>query len=91
MARGGGARTGACAGTRSATDRAARAGAVLDGVVLFDDVTVGPGAIVKRAIIDKNVRIPAGARVGVDLEEDRKRFAVTDSGIVAVRKNQSFD
>ncbi len=67
------------------------AGAMLDGVVLFDDVTVGPGAIVKRAIIDKNVRIPPGARVGVDLEEDRKRFAVTDSGIVAVRKNQSFD
>ncbi len=68
-----------------------QSGAELDGVVLFDGVQVGEGAVVKRAIIDKNVRIPAGTRIGVDLEEDRARFAVTDSGIVAVPKNYRFD
>ncbi len=66
-------------------------GAELDGVVLFDGVQVGEGAVVKRAIIDKNVKIPAGTRIGVDIEEDRARFSVTDSGIVAVPKNYRFD
>ncbi len=66
-------------------------GANVNGAVLFDDVSIGEGAVVKRAIIDKNVRVPAGTRIGVDREEDLARFPVTDSGIVAITKNYSFD
>ena len=54
--------------------------------VLMDGVQVGPGARVHRAIIDKNVRIPAGCCLGVDPEEDRHRFHVSPGGIVVIPK-----
>jgi glucose-1-phosphate adenylyltransferase len=62
--------------------------AVVDGAVLLDDVVVGRGATVRRAIIDKNVHIPPGARIGVDLEQDRQRFTVSDGGVVVIGKGQ---
>jgi glucose-1-phosphate adenylyltransferase len=43
-------------------------------------------AKIKRAIIDKDVSIPQGMVIGYDLEEDKKRFHVTESGIVVVAK-----
>ena len=55
--------------------------------VLFDRVRIGPGAVVQRAILDKNVVISEGARVGVEHDRDRERgLTVTDSGIVVVGK-----
>jgi glucose-1-phosphate adenylyltransferase len=61
----------------------------ISGSVLLDKVTVGAGAVVKRAIIDKNVHIPAGATVGVDRELDLARgFTVTDSGLTVLTKGQ---
>jgi glucose-1-phosphate adenylyltransferase len=61
---------------------------VLDSV-LMDKVNVGEGAVIKHAIIDKNVRIPAGAAIGLDPELDRARgFKVTDSGITVLAKGQ---
>jgi len=51
----------------------------------MNGVRIGPDAIIRRAIIDKNVDLPAGAQVGVDLEADRKRgFTITDSGLVVI-------
>ncbi len=53
----------------------------------MDDVDVGRHAVVRRAILDKNVVVPEGARIGMDPEEDRARgFYVTDSGITVVGK-----
>ncbi len=54
--------------------------------VLLDNVDVGRGAIVRRAVIDKNVRIPEGERIGVDLDRDRQRFTVSKGGVVVVAK-----
>lgn len=54
--------------------------------ILMEGVNVGRYAKVKRAIIDKDVDIPQGTVIGYDLEEDRKRFFVSDSGIVVVAK-----
>lgn len=72
-----------------ATDVFIDEAAEVTGCVLLDKVNVGAGAVVRRAIIDKNVRIPAGARIGVDAEVDRRRgFAVTDSGLTIVSKGQ---
>ena len=54
--------------------------------ILMEGVNVGRYAKIKRAIIDKDVTIPQGIVIGYDLEEDRKRFHVTESGIVVVAK-----
>ena len=56
--------------------------------VLMGCVKVGRGAIVRRAIIDKNVVIPDGARIGLDPDYDRARFAVTREGVVVIGKNE---
>ncbi|WP_269076578.1 glucose-1-phosphate adenylyltransferase [Arthrobacter antioxidans] len=72
-----------------ATDVFIDEAAEVTGSVLLDKVNVGAGAVVRRAIIDKNVRIPAGVTIGVDAELDRRRgFAVTDSGLTIVSKGQ---
>lgn len=54
--------------------------------ILMEGVDVGRYAKIKRAIIDKEVSIPRGAVIGYDLAKDKKRFYVTDSGIVVVAK-----
>ena len=53
--------------------------------ILLGGVRIGPGAKIHRAIIDKNVDIPARAEVGVDLESDRARgFTVSEGGVVVI-------
>jgi glucose-1-phosphate adenylyltransferase len=66
-----------------------------DGVVVYDrctvttNVDIGRHSKIKRAILDKNVRIPEGTTIGYDLEEDKKRYYVTESGIVVVEGHRS--
>ena len=54
----------------------------------MDDVVVGRGARIRRAIIDKHVNIPPNEVIGYNIEADRKRFKVTESGLVVIAKNQ---
>lgn len=60
--------------------------AQVDESILMEGVEVGRYSRIRRAIIDKGVRIPARAEIGYDLERDRERFTVSDSGIVVVPK-----
>jgi len=65
--------------------------ATVENSVLFDDVEIGGGCVIRNAIIDKNVTVPPATKIGVDIDEDRARgFTVTDNGIVAVPKGYSF-
>ena len=64
------------------------AGAYVEGSVLMDSVQIGPGAVIRRAILDKNVVVPEGAHIGVDLDADRARYHVSDSGVVVLGKGQ---
>ncbi|HUP64277.1 MAG TPA: glucose-1-phosphate adenylyltransferase [Thermoanaerobaculia bacterium] len=54
--------------------------------ILMDGVEIGRHSRIRRAIIDKGVRIPPNTVIGHDIEEDRRRFTVADSGIVVVPK-----
>ncbi len=54
--------------------------------VLLHGVDVGRGAVVRNAIVDKNVRIEPDARIGVDPDADRERFVVSDAGVVVIGK-----
>ena len=59
---------------------------VAESVVLHG-VHIGDNAVVQRAILDKNVVVPAGAKVGVDHEADLARgYSVSDGGITVVGK-----
>ncbi len=59
----------------------------VEGSILMHGVDVGRGAVVRNAIVDKNVRIAENARVGVDLDRDRERFVVSENGVVVIGKN----
>jgi glucose-1-phosphate adenylyltransferase len=59
--------------------------------ILFDDVDVGRHTRIRRAIIDKNVHIPAGMEIGYDLDADRKRFTVSEGGVVVVPKGMKLE
>src|SRR5690349_1716004 len=61
-------------------------GATVEGSVLMPGVRIGKGAVVRRAILDKNVVVGDGEIIGVDLERDRERFAVSQGGVVAIGK-----
>jgi glucose-1-phosphate adenylyltransferase len=65
-------------------------GAEVEGCVIMDNCDIGRRAKVRRAILDKNVRVPADTEVGYDLEADRARgWHVTDSGIVVIGRQHS--
>lgn len=64
-------------------------GALVEDSVILDSCDIGRHAKVRRAILDKNVRIPADAQIGYDVDHDRRYHHVTESGIVVVGGNRS--
>jgi glucose-1-phosphate adenylyltransferase len=65
--------------------------ALVEDSIVFNYVTVGAGAKLKRCIVDKHVNIPPGETIGYDLERDKRRFTVTEQGVVVVGRRDSFD
>jgi glucose-1-phosphate adenylyltransferase len=63
----------------------------IDRSVLLHGVDVGRNAVVRNAILDKNVRVAEGAQIGVDLDRDRERFVVSAGGVVVIGKNAVVD
>jgi glucose-1-phosphate adenylyltransferase len=61
--------------------------AKVEDSIVFEGVDIGRHAHVRRAIIDKGVRIPPGTQIGFDPEQDRARgFTVTEKGITVIAK-----
>lgn len=58
--------------------------------IIFNNCNIGRHARIRRTIIDKNVHVPEGIEIGFDPETDKKRFKVTETGIVVIPKNYTF-
>lgn len=59
--------------------------------ILFEGVDVGRHAKIRRAIIDKGVRIPPGMQIGFDEELDRRRgFTISSNGVVIIAKTETI-
>jgi glucose-1-phosphate adenylyltransferase len=54
--------------------------------ILFEGVEVGRHARLRRVIVDKNVVVPPGMAIGYDVAEDRRRFIVSEGGVVVIPK-----
>jgi len=65
------------------------AGSVIEDSIVFDNCNIGRRSKVRRAILDKNVSLPDDTIIGFDPAADRKRYHVTDSGIVLVEGRRS--
>jgi glucose-1-phosphate adenylyltransferase len=52
--------------------------------VVLPDARIGKGVMLKRVVIDRGCVIPAGMTIGINQEEDKKRFFVTDRGVTLV-------
>ena len=66
--------------------------AQVEDSILFDGVNVGRHAKIRRAIIDKEVDIPAGIEIGYNRDLDRSRgFTITERGITVIAKTHAMD
>ena len=66
--------------------------ALVEESILFDGVDVGRHCRVRRAIVDKDVKIPPNSTIGYDLDADRRRgFVVTEQGVVVIGKAELAD
>ena len=64
-------------------------GAEISESVVMDGCHIGAGARIHRAILDKNVRVPPDASIGFDTESDRRRYHVSETGIVVLKGPRS--
>ncbi len=64
---------------------------LVESSVVMDNCEIGRHCVVKNTILDKNVVVPEGTQIGVNLSDDRARgFKVTDQGVVTVPKSYRF-
>jgi glucose-1-phosphate adenylyltransferase len=63
----------------------------IEDSILFEGVKIGRYCRIRRAIIDKNVELPAGLTIGYNPEQDRRRFHVTEGGVVVIPKGMKVE
>ncbi len=56
----------------------------IEDSVVLPDVEIGRHCVIRRAVIDRSCQLPPGFQVGVNPDEDRGRFHVTDKGVALV-------
>ena len=64
--------------------------AEIDSSIIFTHVNIGRHCRIRRAIIDRDVHIPEGTVIGYDINEDRKNYFVSPSGITVVTRDYSL-
>src|SRR5690349_11244224 len=58
--------------------------------IVYNHVNIGRHSRIRRAIIDRHVTLPEKTEIGYDAEADKRRFHVTESGIVIVVRQESL-
>jgi glucose-1-phosphate adenylyltransferase len=64
--------------------------AEVESCIIFSHVNIGRHCRIRRAIVDRDVHIPEGSVIGYDVDEDRRNYFVTDSGITVVTRDYSL-
>ena len=64
---------------------------LVEDSIVMQGTEVGRNAVVRRAILDKDVKVAPSAQVGVDPEADRERFTVSSAGVVVIPKGQTVE
>ncbi|MDX1963163.1 MAG: glucose-1-phosphate adenylyltransferase [Pirellulales bacterium] len=65
---------------------------LVEDSILFEGVEIGRHCQIRRAIIDKGVKIPPGTSIGYDAEEDRLRgFTISEGGITVIAKSEGIE
>ncbi len=62
----------------------------VENSIVYNHVNIGRYCRIRRAIIDRHVTLPEHTVIGYDAEEDRKRYYVTEGGIVVVQRAESM-
>jgi glucose-1-phosphate adenylyltransferase len=62
----------------------------VENCIFFNHVNVGRHSRIKNAIIDRHVTLPERTEIGYDAEADRRRFHVSDNGVVVVVREESM-
>jgi glucose-1-phosphate adenylyltransferase len=58
--------------------------------ILFENVNVGRYSKIKRSIIDKGVEIPPNTVIGYNSKSDKKKYFVSEEGIVVIPKGMKI-
>jgi glucose-1-phosphate adenylyltransferase len=60
---------------------------LVENSIILDNCVIGAGCRIRRAILDEGVTIPDGQHIGYDVEEDRRKYHVSESGIVVCSRS----
>jgi glucose-1-phosphate adenylyltransferase len=58
--------------------------------IIYNHVNIGRHSRIRRAIIDRHVELPERTEIGYDMDEDRKRYHISDNGVVVVVREESM-
>ncbi|PID66549.1 MAG: glucose-1-phosphate adenylyltransferase [Gammaproteobacteria bacterium] len=60
------------------------AGSVIKECVILPENNIGKNCVLSKCILDRHLTIPDGIQIGVDPEQDKKRFRVSEEGVILV-------
>ena len=66
-------------------------GGYVEGSVIMNGARIGRNVVIRNAILDKNVVIPDGAQIGVDLRGDAEKYTVSEGGVVVLGKGTQVE
>ncbi len=69
------------------TDVRIESRSLVEDSVVLPNVRIGNKVVLKRVVVDRGCEIEDGMEIGVDAEQDRRRFHVTQNGVTLVTRD----